>query len=193
MHLVRLKSHQKGLSPEKFKALVRNKAMMKRRPTRGERRFKKALGVAALRCVPQRIFISPEEGKGYIADFYSEELKLVFEVDGDSHAGKFAEAYDDVRSSLLAKRGIKVVRITNDQTLDLDWTVSWIRSQVLVRRRELSERSLSYRRGRADPREQVKTPREEMDRMMAEFESRGGEVTQCPTVDPKGRKIVRLK
>lgn len=193
MHLISINPRQKGMSTDKFKALIRNKARMRRRPTRGERRFKSALSKAGLECVSQRIFISQDEGKGYIADFYSGKLKLVFEVDGDSHSGRFAEAYDDVRSSLLAKRGIKVLRVANEQTKDVDRTTEWIMEQVAIRERELVERCASYRKSRGDERTITKTPKVELDSMIEDFARGGGLVTRCPTVDPKGRKITRVK
>lgn len=193
MHLISIHPRQKGMSTDKFKALIRNKARMKRRPTRGECRFKSALSRAGLECVSQRIFISPEEGKGYIADFYSGKLKLVFEVDGDSHSGRFAEAYDAVRSSLLAKRGIKVVRVTNEQTKDIARTAEWVIEQADIRERELVERCASYKQSKRDKRTTIKTSKAELDSMMEDFTRSGGRVTQCPTVDPKGRKIKRIK
>ena len=47
----------------------------------------------------------------YVADFYCAELKLVVEIDGDSHAAQ--EAYDAARTAYLARQGIRVLRYTN--------------------------------------------------------------------------------
>ena len=47
----------------------------------------------------------------YVADFYCAELKLVLEIDGDSHAAQ--EAYDAERTAYLARQGIRVLRYTN--------------------------------------------------------------------------------
>lgn len=47
----------------------------------------------------------------YIADFYCAELKLVIEIDGDSHAAQ--DTYDATRSAYLARQGIRVLRYTN--------------------------------------------------------------------------------
>ena len=47
----------------------------------------------------------------YVADFYCAELKLVVEIDGDSHAEQ--EAYDAERSAYLARQGIRILRYTN--------------------------------------------------------------------------------
>lgn len=47
----------------------------------------------------------------YVADFYCAELKLVIEIDGDSHAAQ--EAYDAERTAYLRHQGIHVLRYTN--------------------------------------------------------------------------------
>ncbi len=47
----------------------------------------------------------------YVADFYCAELKLVIEIDGDSHAAQ--KAYDAQRTEYLARQGIRVLRYTN--------------------------------------------------------------------------------
>jgi len=181
-----------NISPDKFKALMRNKARMQRRPTRGERRFKAALKSAGVKHVTQRIFVDAEANKGYIADFYSKPLYLVFEVDGDSHNSSFQRAYDDVRSSLLAKRGIKVARITNEQVKDRAATAQWIKEQVAERKAELIARQISYGQSKRDPREITSTSKTDLQRMVDEFKSNGGKVTKCPSVEKKGRKITRF-
>lgn len=47
----------------------------------------------------------------YIADFYCSELRLVIEIDDNSHEYKFG--YDQKRSKELAKYGISVIRFSN--------------------------------------------------------------------------------
>jgi very-short-patch-repair endonuclease len=51
----------------------------------------------------------------FIVDFYCAELKLVIELDGDSHAD--AAVYDDLRTVTLNALGIAVVRYTNDEVI----------------------------------------------------------------------------
>ncbi len=53
----------------------------------------------------------------FIVDFYCPTLKLVIEVDGDSHTSADAQAYDQERSQILAGYGLRVVRFTNEQVL----------------------------------------------------------------------------
>lgn len=52
---------------------------------------------------------------GYIVDFYCSELRLVIEIDGDSHAEQIA--YDEERTRFLNALGLQVVRYTNDEVL----------------------------------------------------------------------------
>ena len=52
---------------------------------------------------------------GYIVDFYCAELRLVLEIDGESHA-ETAE-YDAERTTFLNSLGLRVLRYTNDEVL----------------------------------------------------------------------------
>jgi very-short-patch-repair endonuclease len=52
---------------------------------------------------------------GYIVDFYCSELRLVIEIDGDSHAE--AVEYDEERTNLLNSLGLHVIRYSNDDVL----------------------------------------------------------------------------
>ena len=51
----------------------------------------------------------------YIVDFYCPKLKLVIEVDGDSHFTSEAQEYDRRRTEILEGYGLQVVRFTNEQ------------------------------------------------------------------------------
>lgn len=50
----------------------------------------------------------------YIVDFYCPQLKLVIEVDGDSHCSESARRYDAAREKEIAAHGIKILRFTNN-------------------------------------------------------------------------------
>ncbi|MFM7220710.1 MAG: endonuclease domain-containing protein [Nodosilinea sp.] len=54
----------------------------------------------------------------YIADFYCPELKLVIEVDGDSHKSAEAQVYDAIRHDFMASLGITTLRFTNDEVMN---------------------------------------------------------------------------
>src|SRR3954470_11291431 len=49
----------------------------------------------------------------YIADFYCSRLRLVIEIDGDSHCVGQGEAKDARRTAALAAMNVRVVRFTN--------------------------------------------------------------------------------
>ena len=56
---------------------------------------------------------------GFIADFYCHAAGLVVEVDGGVHGGQ--AAYDEERDRVLSQRGLRVLRIGNDEVQrDLD-------------------------------------------------------------------------
>ena len=47
----------------------------------------------------------------YIVDFYSSELNLIIEIDGDVHA--YQKENDKRREIFLENRGLKIIRYTN--------------------------------------------------------------------------------
>ena len=49
----------------------------------------------------------------YIVDFYCRESKLVIELDGNQH--ECQKKYDEVRTELLAKKGLRVIRFKNKE------------------------------------------------------------------------------
>lgn len=53
----------------------------------------------------------------YIVDFYSPEIKLVIEVDGESHFSTEAKAYDHIRDEYLLGLGIKTLRFLNQNAM----------------------------------------------------------------------------
>ncbi|HEY5897989.1 MAG TPA: endonuclease domain-containing protein [Burkholderiales bacterium] len=55
----------------------------------------------------------------YIADFYCSGLRLVIEIDGDSHFTGGGEAHDAKRTAALAALGLRVIRFTNAEVMHL--------------------------------------------------------------------------
>lgn len=49
----------------------------------------------------------------YVVDFYCSARRLAIEVDGETHIGKEAEAYDAERQKYLEHVGIRVLRFWN--------------------------------------------------------------------------------
>jgi len=50
----------------------------------------------------------------FVIDFYSPEIKLAIEVDGDSHFQDGAVEYDAERQTFIESVGINFLRFTND-------------------------------------------------------------------------------
>ncbi len=67
----------------------------------------------------------------FVVDFYSPELKLAIEIDGDTHYQNGAPEYDCQRQAFLEEKGTKVVRFTNQKVYeDLDGVVEAIRQII---------------------------------------------------------------
>jgi very-short-patch-repair endonuclease len=72
----------------------------------------------------------------YVLDFYSPELRLAIEVDGDSHFSVEGQEHDSVRAEFLETRGIQVIRFTNREVLEVcDEVVEVIREMVMELKR----------------------------------------------------------
>ena len=65
----------------------------------------------------------------YIADFYSDELKLVIELDGKIHQNQ--KEYDKIRDEIISKYWVKILRIKNEEIYNnLDLVVQEILSPL---------------------------------------------------------------
>jgi len=53
--------------------------------------------------------------KGFIADFYCPQIRLVVEVDGGYHQEEYQANLDQNRDAIIESMKIKVVRFTNEQ------------------------------------------------------------------------------
>jgi very-short-patch-repair endonuclease len=54
----------------------------------------------------------------FIVDFYCAALKLVIEIDGDSHFTEEGKEYDQERTKVLEGHGLRVVRFTNEEVMN---------------------------------------------------------------------------
>ncbi len=54
----------------------------------------------------------------FIVDFYCKELKLVIEIDGETHYTEHGKGYDKERTSILEGYGLKVIRFSNKDLLE---------------------------------------------------------------------------
>lgn len=67
----------------------------------------------------------------FVIDFYSPELRLALEVDGDSHFVDGAQTYDNERELFLKDQGTKILRFTNSQVYqDLDTVLEAISTKI---------------------------------------------------------------
>lgn len=71
--------------------------------------------VLRMRQFAEYKFLRQKPIDNYIVDFYCSELRLVIEIDGDSHAETVE--YDAERTKILQTLGLSVVRYTNDDVI----------------------------------------------------------------------------
>lgn len=68
-----------------------------------------------MRQFAQYKFLRQKPIGGYIVDFYCSELRLVIEIDGDSHAETVE--YDAERTHFLNALGLQVDRYNNNEVM----------------------------------------------------------------------------
>lgn len=71
----------------------------------------------------------------FIADFYCNKLKLVFELDGEIHTER--KEYDSERDTKLLSKGIVVIRILNKELNDMDSLLEKIKMIITDRKENL--------------------------------------------------------
>lgn len=71
---------------------------------------------------------------GFILDFYSPELRLGIEIDGDSHFQPGANQYDLRRQDFIESFGIRVLRFLNTDVYEnLEGVLEWIAQEARLR------------------------------------------------------------
>jgi very-short-patch-repair endonuclease len=77
-----------------------------------------------------------QHGVGAFAiDFYSAEIKLGIELDGDSHFQEGAREYDQMRQRFIESFGIKIIRFLNSEIYEnLDGVLESIGREIVERR-----------------------------------------------------------
>jgi very-short-patch-repair endonuclease len=96
---------------ESLKQKIQWAIQMRKRPTKAERKLKRALQPfkSTFRIKNQHVLF------GYIADFAFIKSKIIVEVDGPSHIGN--EIWDKNRDLVFRKHGWRTMRFTNQQVL----------------------------------------------------------------------------
>jgi very-short-patch-repair endonuclease len=102
---------------------------MRRQPSAAENKLWQALRSRQLDGFK---FVRQEPIGPYIADFICRSCRLVIEVDGETHEGEEAQAYDARRSAFMVSRGYRVMRIANEDVLGdlgpaLEEIVRWLK------------------------------------------------------------------
>ncbi|MFA4833694.1 MAG: DUF559 domain-containing protein [Patescibacteria group bacterium] len=64
------------------------------------------------------IFLRQKPINNYIVDFYCSELKLIIEIDGETHIAEEDRKYDKERTKVLEGYGLEVLRFWNDDILN---------------------------------------------------------------------------
>jgi very-short-patch-repair endonuclease len=83
-----------------------------------------------LRELPEKFTRQKPLGE-YVADFYCSRLRLVIEIDGDTHFSATGQAYDTARTGMLERLKLEVLRFTNAEVIgDFEGVCSRIR-QIL--------------------------------------------------------------
>lgn len=91
-------------------ALTENAKALRKEMTKEERH----LWYDFLRDYPVR-FLRQKVIDQYIVDFYCHKARLVVELDGSQHYEEDGTRRDRIRTEQLEKRGLKVIRIPNNE------------------------------------------------------------------------------
>lgn len=79
----------------------------------------------------------------YVVDFYCPSLHLAIEVDGESHAGEAAQAYDEVRQGEIESLGVRFLRVANEDvyrnTLDVAASIALVVAEMKAELDEAKE------------------------------------------------------
>jgi very-short-patch-repair endonuclease len=93
--------------------LIARAKEMRKNPTSAENK----LWQDYLRGFPLRV-LRQRPIDHFIVDFYCAALKLVIEVDGDTHFTEEGQLCDRQRTEVLTGYGLKVIRFTNDEVMN---------------------------------------------------------------------------
>lgn len=91
-------------------------------------RYKKLFGFKFLRQHPVFYRIDKDFVEFFIADFYCARLRLIIEIDGPVHENH--KEYDAIRDLKLASKGIMVLRIKNEELVNITDVISRIEKVI---------------------------------------------------------------
>ena len=70
--------------------------------------------------------------EGFIVDFYRDAAKLAIELDGTVHEEQWT--YDESRDVAISRRGVRVIRISNEAMRDSEAVIEHIREALRTSR-----------------------------------------------------------
>jgi very-short-patch-repair endonuclease len=117
---------------------------LKRRELRSKMTKAEAIVWQKLRCkqLENCKFRNQYSVDRFVLDFYSPELKLAIEIDGESHFQEGVAQYDKERQIFIESAGIQFLRFTNQDVYEnLNGVLETIASKI----RELREWSIADR------------------------------------------------
>jgi very-short-patch-repair endonuclease len=106
--------------PGKYTEIAR---MLRKNQTESEKVFwqlirnRGLLGKRVLRQHPIR-FLYFGRKRFFVADFYCPDKRLVIELDGKIH--EFQKDYDELRTYIINQLGYQVIRVANQELLDIE-------------------------------------------------------------------------
>ncbi|MBU9839589.1 DUF559 domain-containing protein [Rahnella aceris] len=111
-----------------------------RKDLRGNLTYPEFVLWQAVRCKAQGVKFRRQHGIGrYIVDFYAGEVRLVVELDGESHFSEEGMAADKIRTDFLCDSGMKVIRFTNLQVMqELPEVLEHLRCEIVRRKTMLT-------------------------------------------------------
>ncbi len=105
---------------------------LQKRATKAEVHLNRLLAATTLRYKFQKLWTA---GDGfYISDFYFFKSHCAIEVDGGYHETIDAQIQDSFKETYLAKRGVRTIRIVNEEALDLDKDsiIEWLTKNKII-------------------------------------------------------------
>jgi very-short-patch-repair endonuclease len=117
---------------------------LKRRELRSKMTKAEAIVWQKLRCkqIDNCKFRNQYSVDRFVLDFYSPEIKLAIEIDGESHFQEGVAQYDEQRQIFIESAGIKFLRFTNKDVYE---NLNGVLETIAYKIRELRECSLADR------------------------------------------------
>ena len=91
-------------------------------------RNRKLFGKKFLRQHPVQLKFMGKK-RFFVGDFYCAEKKIIIEIDGKIHENQVE--YDNLRDHLIKEMGIRVIRIKNEDLIDIPSLIEKLRPELL--------------------------------------------------------------